>query len=301
MDISLKLQVTGISELVTEIRKWLNANRKKQYKIVIAGTSGTGKSTLINQLAGEEIAPVGDYQDQPVTDTVNSYLLTDEESQLHIVDTPGLGSSEQVDQYLSLERSKVEEPDLFLFVSKLPDSRVSGDEKRAINLISETLGSEIWEKSMLVFTFSDFLEPSQSKVALQKRTELLQKVIADHAGSDVASHVSSIAVPNSDETVVYLFSGHGVEIASPGAMNVAGQAVDKDQLIALLRAASTVMSGSTSQDRVEAIATLAEIGDESAVPVLCEALEHDQNAEVRRRAAEALGKIGSSGKADTKE
>jgi HEAT repeat protein len=39
---------------------------------------------------------------------------------------------------------------------------------------------------------------------------------------------------------------------------------------------------------------LGKIGDEKAVPALCHILATDENAEVRRNAAEALGMIGST-------
>lgn len=184
-------------------------------------------------------------------------------------------------------RSQVKESDSFLFVSRLPDSRVSGDEKRAIQLISKTFGPEIWQKSMLVFTFSDFLGPSQSKVALQKRTRLLRKAIANHAGTDVASHVLSVAVANSEEADRLPGSAQTGENITQKIAETA----DQGKLIALLNAASTVMSNPDSQIRAEAISKLAELGDQGAVPVLCEALENDRDAAIRRSAAAALGII----------
>lgn len=293
-----KLQVTGIAKLLEQIKTRLSSD-KKQYKIFVAGTGGTGKSTLINQLAGEVVAPVGDYQEEPVTETIEYYPLTVQESHLCLIDTPGLGNNEQTDQYLESIRSQIKEFDSVWFVSKLLDSRVSGDEKRAIQLISKTLGPEIWEKSVLVFTFSDCVKPSQHEIALQKRTELLQRVIASYAGADVASHVSSVVVANLDESLPDAIQNDSMQRASEIEDPI--NAVDSKKLINLLRAASTLMSDPNNTERAAAISKLVELGDEGTVPVLCEALEKDQDAEVRRRAAEALGKMASPGKADTKD
>ncbi len=59
---------------------------------------------------------------------------------------------------------------------------------------------------------------------------------------------------------------------------------------------SLLLESLTSDDshaRLSAISALAEIGDEQAVPTLCNILATDQNPDVRRSAAEALGMIGN--------
>jgi HEAT repeat protein len=45
--------------------------------------------------------------------------------------------------------------------------------------------------------------------------------------------------------------------------------------------------------RSQAVINLGKLGDEEAIPSLCQVLLNDSNPEVRRHAAEALGKLAS--------
>ncbi|MCC5639413.1 HEAT repeat domain-containing protein [Nostoc sp. CHAB 5844] len=274
----------GVEKLLEELQSKREPQHKQQFQIAVIGRTGTGKSSLINSLGGRKIAPVGNYE--PVTAKVEKYSFTVGKAQLSIVDTPGIGDDEQEERYLDAIRQIVEQSDSFLFVSILPESRVSGDEKRAIKIISEKLGSKVWERSTIVFTFSDYVEPSQYAIALQKRTELLRKVIAKHAGVAVANNVSAVAVDNKNEKVIVL-SGNGFTEAS--------QSIEDTQKSSEVRISLLIESLQAEDAQVRAAAALAlgKIGDEKAIPFLCDLLAADQNPEVRRNAAEALGMIGS--------
>ncbi|NJN90290.1 MAG: HEAT repeat domain-containing protein [Leptolyngbyaceae cyanobacterium RM2_2_4] len=54
------------------------------------------------------------------------------------------------------------------------------------------------------------------------------------------------------------------------------------------------LSTENAQVRAEAALVLGKIGDENAVPALCHVLATDEDPEVRRSAAEALGMIGGA-------
>jgi HEAT repeat protein len=59
---------------------------------------------------------------------------------------------------------------------------------------------------------------------------------------------------------------------------------------------ATLLQNLNSDDaniRSQTVITLGQLGDEQAIPNLCQTLLNDSNPEVRRQAAEALGKLAS--------
>lgn len=59
---------------------------------------------------------------------------------------------------------------------------------------------------------------------------------------------------------------------------------------------ATLLENLSSDDatiRSQAAINLGKLGDEQAIPTLCQTLLNDSNPEVRRQAAEALGKLAS--------
>lgn len=275
---------SGINALLEDARERCMPKYRQQCRIAVVGRTGTGKSTLINALLGKQVSSVGDYE--PVTKKVESYALEIGSSQFCVIDTPGIGDSEIEDDSLDYLRSEIEQVDSVFFVSRLPESRVSGDEKRAIRLISAKLGTRIWERSLIVFTFSDCVETSQHAIALKKRTELLQQEIANYADASIACNVASVAVNNKDETIAF-FAGHGFN-ESEQLQKESGDS-SETRISKLLES----LTAEDTQARLKAILALGKIGDEQAVPSLCNILATDQNPEIRRGAAEALGMIGS--------
>lgn len=275
---------SGMNALLEDARERCIPKYRQQCRIAVVGRTGTGKSTLINAIFGKQVSLIGDYE--PVTKKVESYDLGIESSQFCVIDTPGIGDSEIDYDSLDYLRSEIEQVDSVFFVSRLAESSVSGDEKRAIQLISEQLGTKIWERSLIVFTFSDCVETSQHAIALEKRTELLRQVIANYADVSIACNVASVAVNNRDETVIF-FAGHGFNES---------EQLQKEFRDSSETRISKLLESLTTEDvqaRLKAILALGKIGAEQAVPSLCNILATDQNPEIRRGAAEALGMIGS--------
>ena len=190
------------TNLLKEFQEKLQAARGKKFVFLLVGRTGVGKSSTVNTLMGQPIAPVGDYE--PTTMGVEDYNSEISGIQFKVIDTPGLCDDlEEADndyKYLELMRSKVKHIDSMWFVSRLDETRVTSDEKRGIKLISDALGSKVWEHAVIIFTFANNKDASSYPVALQKRTELIQKEIAKHAGAEIANHVPSVAVDNKSET-----------------------------------------------------------------------------------------------------
>jgi GTPase SAR1 family protein len=158
--------------------------RGKNFTFLLIGRTGVGKSSTVNSLMGQEIAPVGDYR--PTTMSVESYESEIGGVKFTIIDTPGLCDDleEKGNDYDYLEqiRLNVDRIDLMWFVTELDDNRVRGDERRGIKLISEIFGSKIWEQAIIVFT-----------------CELIREQISKYAGVSISNNVPSVGVSNLQE------------------------------------------------------------------------------------------------------
>lgn len=190
------------TNILKDIQGKLQTARGKKFVFLLVGRTGVGKSSTVNTLMGQTIAPVGDYE--PTTMVVKEYDSEMSGIQFKVIDTPGLcddiEEAENDPKYLEDMRSKVKQIDSMWFVTRLDETRVTSDEKRGIKLISDALGSKVWEHAVIIFTFANNKDVSSYPVALQKRTELIQKEIAKHAGAEIANHVASVAVDNKSET-----------------------------------------------------------------------------------------------------
>jgi GTPase SAR1 family protein len=197
-DNSLQEESKNFLERLTE--KFKN-ERDKKFTFLLVGRTGVGKSSTVNSLMGESVAPVGEYE--PTTMEVKSYESEIGGVKFTIIDTPGLCDDleEKGNDYDYLERIRldVDRIDLMWFTTRLDDTRVYSDEKRGIKLISEAFKPKIWEQAIIVFTFADNVGYDRYPIALEKRTELIRKEIAKYAGVAIANNIPSIAVDNLSE------------------------------------------------------------------------------------------------------
>jgi hypothetical protein len=188
----------------TEFQAIADEASKRRLTFLIAGRTGVGKSSTVNSLLGRQVAPVGDYE--PTTFQVQQYPVELEGVPFNVVDTPGLCDDlEERDQdsvYLGKMQSAIKEFHSLWFVSELDATRVSSDEKRAIKLLSQAFQDKgrIWQSAIIVFTFAGRVAAGDFSAVLAKRTELIRREIAVHAGSEIAAKVPSVAVENKADT-----------------------------------------------------------------------------------------------------
>ncbi|MCW8830246.1 MAG: tRNA uridine-5-carboxymethylaminomethyl(34) synthesis GTPase MnmE [Gammaproteobacteria bacterium] len=110
---------------------------KEGMTVVIAGRPNAGKSSLLNQLAGQDTAIVTDIPGT-TRDILREHIQIDG-LPLHIIDTAGLRESEDVVEQEGIRRAmqEIEKADRLLYVM---DGDSKGEEKNIVDSFSKDLG-----------------------------------------------------------------------------------------------------------------------------------------------------------------
>ena len=121
------------------------------------------------------------------------------------MDTPGLCDSlpetGNDDAYLQKIKAAVSDIDCLLFVTDLSASRVTGDEKRAIQLINKAFGKEVWHHAIIVFTRADLVSSSTYQKQLGIRTQLIRETIRAFSPPETRYRtIASVALSNEQDT-----------------------------------------------------------------------------------------------------
>lgn len=181
------------AELIASQMKTM-IDAKRTITFLLIGRTGVGKSSTINSLLGADVAPTGKYQ--PTTLDISVYDHTHEGLAFNIVDTPGLcddlpEAGKDAD-YLTKIAAVAKDADCVWFVSELDATRVTGDEKRGIKMITEALGEALWSRSIIVFTRSD--KSTSFEDDLAERSKIVRAEIGKYFKG--SSKIPSVAVSN---------------------------------------------------------------------------------------------------------
>lgn len=174
-----------------------------QFNLVVAGRSGVGKSSTVNTLVGEEVSKVDKYG--VGTHSLKSFLLRYQGVHFSLSDTRGLCDDlperNRDDTYLAEIRNCVRRPFGMLYVTEIDQARVASDEKRALKRMTEILGADVWERSVLVFTGADRVPGEQFDECLKVRTKLLLEELANYARPDIVYKIPPLALSNKSEVL----------------------------------------------------------------------------------------------------
>lgn len=145
-------------------------------RFLLVGKSGVGRSSFVNATFGVSLAAWSQYE--PCTQVVESYARGTAWGDVVLIDTPGFAdqNSARDAMYLRMIRDKVRLADVYalLFFSRLDETRLRGDEKEAIQLAFEGLGSEAWTRAWLVFTFAAMVPTAECDARAEVRQRQLE-------------------------------------------------------------------------------------------------------------------------------
>ncbi|KGF71642.1 hypothetical protein DO97_17055 [Neosynechococcus sphagnicola sy1] len=221
------VRLSKARKLLMELTQKLQQSKDKKFVLMLVGRTGVGKSSTINSLLGQEVATVGDFE--PSTMRVSYYECELHGIKFDLVDTPGLCDDlEEVgndQEYLAMIKNRVSHIDSMLFVSRLDETRVTGDEKRGIQLISLAFTPKVWEHAVIVFTHSNAIPADRFLEVVEKRTDLVEREIAHYAGMSIAGTIPSVAIdnlskttPNGEEWLGELYTKVFVRISQGGTL-----------------------------------------------------------------------------------
>ena len=164
--IANKLQ--AVKQKLAEVKKSAQQGRllKEGMTVVIAGKPNAGKSSLLNQLAGQESAIVTEIPGT-TRDILREHIQIDG-LPLHIIDTAGLRDSDDVVEQEGVKRAKqmIEKADRILFVVDIKDSDETMLEALPKNIGVTIIYNKIDTQNMT----SEIIEDQTTKIYLSAKT-----------------------------------------------------------------------------------------------------------------------------------
>ena len=135
----------------------------KEFKFIVIGKTGIGKSTLINGLIGAEVAKVEEcLATEGVTTKVESYSRKINDIEILAYDSPGLedGSGKEKIYLEEIYKTCQQGIDLVVFAVSMTGKRFVPDnpDARAIVKFTKRLKPSIWKKTLVVLTQANTCE-----------------------------------------------------------------------------------------------------------------------------------------------
>lgn len=137
------------------LHQWVTGSN--EVNILVTGKTGTGKSSLINGIIGEEVAPEGSTLN-PETSEVTGYPFKLHEVDVTVWDSPGLqdGTGKEKEYIQDMQRKGCASADLVVYCIRMCETRFPRKEdKEAVKKLSIGLGKTIWKNAVLVLTFAN--------------------------------------------------------------------------------------------------------------------------------------------------
>lgn len=163
------------AKTIKRIAEWVSKLRIDcpQLGLLVIGETGVGKSTLINNLLGEDVAGVG-HDTTSATSAVSGYEGVIEGVHVKVYDTPGVGDSrsDRDNEYLEEIKKLIitETIHLIIYCLKMTETRMRYSIIRTFHQYTK-IGVD-WKKTVIALTFADALKPPSQ---LKKRKGVSDK------------------------------------------------------------------------------------------------------------------------------
>jgi len=167
-DDAIANKLEAVKQKLSDVKKSAQQGRllKEGMTVVIAGKPNAGKSSLLNQLAGQESAIVTEIPGT-TRDILREHIQIDG-LPLHIIDTAGLRESDDIIEQEGIKRAKqmIEKADRILFVVDIKD-----DEEAALETLPENIGvTTIFNKIDTTGRSSEIIEKQKAEIYLSAKT-----------------------------------------------------------------------------------------------------------------------------------
>jgi tRNA modification GTPase len=167
-DSAIADKLASVQQKLSEVKKSAQQGRllKEGMTVVIAGKPNAGKSSLLNQLAGQDSAIVTDVPGT-TRDILREHIQIDG-LPLHIIDTAGLRDSEDIVEQEGVKRAKqvIEKADRILFVVDIDD-----EDKALLGSLPNDIGiTTVHNKIDTVNREAEIVETDQTDIYLSAKT-----------------------------------------------------------------------------------------------------------------------------------
>ena len=186
---NMSFKLSDAEDLKHHFGEFCRQKKEAKFSLLITGKTGVGKSSLVNALVGTKVAKEG-HKKVVGTFEVTSYRATIEGVDVRVWDSPGLRDGTGNDKnYLAEIASKITEKlDLVIICLRMDDARLSDDDRRTLQILTETFGKNLWKNAVIALTFANKVEhPAREdrEGYFLEQLENWREVIHEFLGNDL--------------------------------------------------------------------------------------------------------------------